>query len=700
MNNHMKKVLTGFEIISNLKKANALNPMTARTLLSAHLKNDPKQYELLNQAIGLIGGMSSPFSFPDSSVQASISLAVSENKLNIGMFPDECHVLIAGQTGMGKTTLLNLIFTQALNLNSHVWLFVRAKDTRCLVNFDRNMLVNSFDGKIKFNPLNPCGLSIYDYCNIFADVFIQSVSLYDGTKNYLIEVLSFLYEKFEAHSKYPSMFDLHSFIKSQKYPRYSRSASYQDSALNRLGGMLAGPLGKVFDCSEGHENSFMNFNCIFEIENLTRQQQIFMVNILLTKLFRYKLSFTTDVWSMCGIDDGNLLFDMALERRPDQGMPIIHDLLSTVRKSKINVFCCTQTPHQIGASIHSNSAIKIMFSLANALDSEYMIRSIGNLSQEQKEFCFGLEKRQILIKNTLRFQTPILGVIPDIPDFEYISDEEVLFNNDLILSCLPEVVKRYDPLSNNFNSSDGTVNTDEESINKTKGHEPITNEPGTASQVNEKPRKINISDQVKSFLWGVNFYQYKHTLTEICKLAGFTAGTGSRIAKQCEKKHFVKMIQIKIGRGNPKYPVLLKEAYETLGIKEQKFYGKGAGFEHVLYQHLIAKHFSDLGYKTTIELHRGNKHIDVAIETNEKLIAIEVAITSVHEIINIEKDLQKAKADFVITACKDEKVAKQVKTKLSKLPENFRGRVLICLVSELLGGKLDGKIEEVRRRMF
>ena len=692
MNDHIKKVLTSIDMLTKLKKANALNPLTARTLLSGHLKNDSSKYEILNQVVVLSCSGKSPFELPDSSVNALISLAISENNQKIGMYPHECHCLIAGQTGMGKTTLLNLIFSQALFLNSHIWLFVRAKDTRGLLGFNKNILVNSFDGSIKFNPLNPCGLSVYDYCNIFADIFIQSQSLYDGTKNYLIEHLSFLYQRFEQFNSYPSMIDLYLYIKSLGHPRYTRAAGYRDSALNRLGGMLAGPLGKVFDCSVGYEESFLNGNCIFEIENLTRQQQIFVVNILLTKLFRYKLSLNTDVWTLCGIDDGNLLFDVALERRPDQGMPIIHDLLSTVRKSKINVFCCTQTPHQIGASIHSNSAIKIFFSMANALDTEFMFRSIGNLTKEQKEFCFGLAQRQIVIKNTLRFQTPILGTIPQIPDLMQITDEEVWRNNNLILSGLPGVTPRYEPGFENHSHNGDDKPKDKKRDKEKENKEDDSKSQNPSSKAEEKTSKEEIDDNVKIFLMAVNLYQYKKTLTEIVKLADFTAGTGSRLAKQCEKKNIVKMIQVKIGRGSPKYPVLLPLAYEVLGISERKFYGKGAGFEHVLYQHLIVQHFTEVlpEGKVTIELHRGNKFIDVVIETNEKLIAIEIAMTAVHEKINIEKDIRDAKADFVITACKDEKVMKQVQKKVSELSREIQDKVRVCLVSEVLKMDLEG----------
>lgn len=676
MDNHLGKVLVSLDILSRLKRANSLNLTTANALLSAHINShQPQRLEVLNQVIGLSTMGLSPFVIPDSTVKAPIGLAVAENNINIGMFPHECHCLIAGQTGVGKTTLLNLIFSQGLMMGNQIWMFVRAKDTRSLLRLNNSILINSFDGSFKFNPLNPNGLSLYDYCNIFADVFIQSQNVYDGTKNYLIEHLSNLYRLFEENGKLPSMFDLFDYIKSKNHRRYSREASYQDSAINRLSGMLSGPLGKIFDCSVGHEEAFLNLHCIFEIENLTRQQQIFFVNLLVTKLFRYKLKTQTQNWSLCGIDDGNLLFDASLEKRPDQGMPIIHDLLSTVRKSKINVFCCTQTPHQIGASIHSNSAIKIMFSLANALDAEFMFRCIGNMTDEQKEFCHGLEARQIVIKNSLRFQTPVLGIIPEVEPLPEFTENEVHLNNRLIIRLLPAVIPRYQP--------ENEIHCRREERQAGVKPEKQENKPKTENQIKE-PEPAD--DKMKTLLWTINLNQYQKTLTEICKLAGFTAGTGSRLAKKCEKQNLIKVVQVRIGKGSPKYPVLLKPAYDILGIEEKKFFGKGAGQEHVLYQHLIAKHFKEIlpNERVSIELHRGGKHIDVGIETNEKLIAVEVAMTSTHEAVNIEKDIMNAKADLVVTACKDEKVLNEVRKKISGLSSEMQKKVKICEVRDVL----------------
>ncbi|MHB9141992.1 MAG: ATP-binding protein, partial [Paludibacter sp.] len=503
MNSLTTKSVVSLETLSNLKKAGIFNPDSARILLTAHLCQDPKYFEILHNAILLKNLFSSPFSIPDASVDGPIRFALTENGQPVGLYPGDCHVLIAGQTGAGKTILLENIFSQAYSQGINIWLFVRAQDMRSLLLQNKDILVLSFNQDFKFNPLNPCGIPEPDYCNIFADNFIQTFGLYDGTKNYLLENLNNIYKDFKNYGKYPSMQDLHERIKKNKHPRFSRTEKYSESLMNRVGGLIFSSIGKVFDCSIGFEEALFNKNCIFEIDNLTTEQQRFVINHLITNLFYYRMKNYQERWMFVGIDDANLVFDKSLEYRPDFGMPIIHSLITTVRKSKINIFACTQTPHQIGASIHSNSFVKIMFSLSNGKDVESMQESMGIRNQEQKDYCYKLRQREAIAKYSGGQET-FLVKIPEVKDmdYKYIDDNFVQYNNARILYPY-KIQPRYVP----------------ETI--------INEEPQNKSKAN------NVNDFHKRFLMAVYNSQYKMTLTEICKLAGLPAGTGSRIAEEC-----------------------------------------------------------------------------------------------------------------------------------------------------------------------
>lgn len=204
--------------------------------------------------------------------------------------------------------------------------------------------------------------------------------------------------------------------------------------------------------------------------------------------------------------------------------------------------------------------------------------------------------------------------------------------------------------------------------------------------------EIKLNTDERRFLMSVYTYLYKATLTEIYGITGFSASKGTRIAKKLEKDLMIKILNIVKGKGISKYPVLLSDAYKILNIEERKFEGKGCGYEHLIWQHILAGHFKE--HKAQIELNRGNKCIDAAFEYQNKLIAIEVAITSAHEKINIEKDIQLARADVVVIGCRDIKVLDEVNAIIKELSEDLRIKVRAFLLSKILSMDLEDMANE------
>ena len=198
----------------------------------------------------------------------------------------------------------------------------------------------------------------------------------------------------------------------------------------------------------------------------------------------------------------------------------------------------------------------------------------------------------------------------------------------------------------------------------------------------KKKSKDKFTADERRLLMAIDIYQYKFTLTQIAEITGFSACKSTRMFKTLESSEMIKVVKIVKGKGMSKYPMLLEQAYKMLNLEEKKFYGKGAGYEHVVWQHLIAEHFKE--FKPVIELNRNNKFIDVAIKQEGKLIAIEVAMSSVNEGINAEKDINIAKAGKVIIGCKDFKVLEEVKQKISEIDEGLRQRTSVYLLGEIL----------------
>lgn len=207
------------------------------------------------------------------------------------------------------------------------------------------------------------------------------------------------------------------------------------------------------------------------------------------------------------------------------------------------------------------------------------------------------------------------------------------------------------------------------------------------------PEPVNrLSADERRFLLCAFTYLYRKTLTEIYSEVGFSACKGTRISQKLERNLMIKIFNIAKGKGVSKYPVLLSDSYKFLNVEERKFEGKGCGYEHLIWQHILANHFRE--HKAGIELNRGNKCIDVAFEYQEKLVAIEVAITSAHEKANIEKDINLARADLVVVGCKDEKVLNEVNAIIRELGEELKNKARAFLLSKILSISLEELVNE------
>lgn len=426
MKNNIEKTMQILNIFSALKKTGKLNPLTAKMLMSAKVQGvESKGFaRLLNFAL-VAEQLKTAFDEPDENVTAPIKFAYTGNNVPVGLFPEECHFLICGQTGSGKTILLLILLIGAFLYSTYnyieklrSWIFSKAPDLRALASVRADLLLINFetayrDG-VNLNPFEPPPLlKPLAWIPIISDIFIQGVRLYDGTRAMFIEKLSELYEKYQRVGHYPCLHDFYEYVKSTKYPGYSRDARYRESILNRVSGYLKGPLGDVFRCSRGHTSNLINKNVIFEIFHLPLDQQVFIVNYLISYLFIYKMANETNIRNWIAIDDANAIFDASFEKRPDLGLPIIHHLTTTVRKNKINLFACTQTPHQIGSSIHANTFAKIMLRLSDGKDIKFMAESMG-LTPEQKEYAHTLEPREAIVKFSSRYVKPFIARIPEV----------------------------------------------------------------------------------------------------------------------------------------------------------------------------------------------------------------------------------------------------------------------------------------------
>lgn len=664
MNMIVQKMLAKIGSVELLKKHDLLTPAYIREVMAEPVQTLQK----LEQADVLSKSLYGPFGRPDRDVTGLFKFAHARN-IPVGLNPEECHVLVAGQTGCGKSTLIKVLFSQVLGFARIyaapfiVWMFAKADDLRPLLMIHQDITVVQFK-EIKLNPLEPPrGTGAVEWASVFVDFFNQALGLMGATRALLVESLSILYEAYGKHGYYPSLIDLYIYIKNQKYPGFSRTARYQESLVNRLTGLLNGPLGNVFDCSRGHINALTEMNAIFEVQHLTTEQEVFMVNYFVSYLFHKKLANKTNVRHFVAVDDANAIFDASYEKRPEYGLPVIHHLLTTVRKSLINMFVLTQTPHQIGASILSNSFAKIMFSLSNGKDIEFMRTCMGIKEPAQIEHCYGLAPREAVIKFSSRYPAPFVAQVPKISFGDvHIEDRHVVLNNARMLSGL-KIQPGFKPSCQCTAEKSSTENVSSTQCGLTE----------------RRAKEAMLDIYNRPFL----------TSTQRAKDMRLSAESSTKLYKYLEKNGNVELVRLNLtGRrgGLSTYHVITKKGYSFIEKKPPKQSG-GTGVKHFFIQRYLERELPGKGFKeVAVEKNLNDKRIDVFGIYREMKVGIEICCSTYrteHE--NIQKDQEAC--DRIVITCPDKATKEKVKKELSEKEGNEK--VSVCLVSELLNNTED-----------
>jgi len=95
------------------------------------------------------------------------------------------------------------------------------------------------------------------------------------------------------------------------------------------------------------------------------------------------------------------------------------------------------------------------------------------------------------------------------------------------------------------------------------------------------------------------------------------------------------------------------------------------------------------GYKATIEKEVNGKNVDVVLEKDKESIAVEIAVTDKHEIVNVRKDIFKAGFSKVVIIGKDKNVVLAVKKKLgAEFGTDILSKVTCCLLSDFIDGDM------------
>ncbi|MBN2368810.1 ATP-binding protein [Candidatus Woesearchaeota archaeon] len=556
--------------------------------------------------------------------------------------------LIVGRPGAGKTTLTYNLIEKANELGIHSLVLDIKKDYRHLVRKLPNTLVFRADSEdFKWNPLEqPEEVDRVSHITNFADITAEAHAIYHGTNSYIVEHLNWIFTK----NPHPTLFDLYNVIRHDKPPLNSRTARYKESAENRLASILV-KVGNAIKYKKGYriEKLIDDYNIVIELDNLGNQGCIYLSSLILSHVFQYRIANNLrgikQKPALVIIDEANEIFDKGLEKKISGGLTLI-SMARKAREFQLGIVASCQVPDAISDTV-KNVYTRVLLNLPEGANLKNMAVSMG-LVKEQQEANFDLQEGRAVVRLAGRYTKPFLVQVSPYEIKKDVSNKEVREHMEKYISKL------------------GVVEEPEAEV---------------AKDTANKEQALEIEE--KTFLLDVYNRPFLNQKERRDALNITSASKGTDLVKELDKKKLIKIIEINVGgRGqNPKLLAFEDEGFEAIEMPRKNKIHK-SNFEHSFWQDRISKHFSK-EYKTYTEKNIRGKHIDVAVETEKGIIAIEVAMTPVYEKNNIIKDLE-AGCEKVIIGCRDNNVLEEVNKIIENLEDREATRTRAYLLPEIL----------------
>jgi len=476
-------------------------------------------------------------------------------------------------------------------------------------------------------------MELKSWWQLFAEVCGHVWGVYHAGVNYLLEYLDRLCEKYEKGGRFPTLQDLYELMLEAEEKSRKR-LDYFDVMYNRIR-TLTSVLGSVINVETGFRvEDMLNRPLIIEIDQLRTDDQTFIVELMMTWIYAFRLvqSHRTEKLRHCIIvDEGQRIFDVNKEFREttrEMGRPPIEIFPTQFRDFGEGLIVTSQEPSLVTNSLHANTLVKISGNLGSGRDVS-AIREAMNLTEEETGCIPKLRRGEWIVKLSDRYTRPFIITTPYHPMDKDVSDDEVIARAEPYLSRFKETVKR------------------------SKQNDPTM-----------------LSEDACNLLLNVNRYPFMH-LTNRYKLLGIIGKKGEEAKSELIQKKSVEAHEIPIGDFRPvKYLVPTVSGLEFLKNKGQKTnHWKTVGhvgFEHMLYQKLIAFHLSKMDYSVTLEKDVGNgRRVDIFAIIDDKRVGIEITQNSnvdVWQLLKAQKNL-----DELVIVCKDRNVLEKLKERIRKV---------------------------------
>ena len=560
------------------------------------------------------------------------------------------HAGIFAATYSGKTTLIARLLTQ---LPIKWMAFDFKRDLRGLCqNYDVKVLSWNW---LKINPLQPPpGVEVTQWMTFLADTMAHVLGYFSASENYL---MSFMQRAYETKTDgYPTFRLLHDLIATNEESE-RRSSDYRVVVLNRLESMLI-VLGRVIETETSFPiEKLLEYNCVIELDGLRRDEANLLVEFFLAYIFSYRLASLQRgrISHLLAFDEASRFFFKGRQFREtttELGIPFIDTVPQIIRDYKEGLLCAAQEPSLITHSLMSNLRTKFVGYLSEGEDIEAICNSLSLDDDEREELAKIGERGYWLVKKA--GMKPFMIKTEDFPIPKDMTDEELLLR-------MKGFVEELD------------------SLRKKVVVAPVR-------QIVQTPKVV--APQLSPDSWDVLVNVCEHPFLGIrsrCYKLKFSGRRIETVIEELVDRQLVVTHPMALGSFRPvKFLILTNEALNLLHNvgHDTSLWKKigNVGFEHSLYQVLIAYSFRKKGYEATIEKKLASeRRLDVYCYDGERKTGIEIELTTT----NIEEKVEGIdELDSLVILVKDDESLRDGLTFLRARPAIKK--VTIQKVSEFL----------------
>ena len=561
------------------------------------------------------------------------------------------HMLVIGRTGAGKSNFIKMLLTSiAATTNSVFWIFDQNREYRKIKHIFTNVLVlrvrDFWDNPFE-RPSNNIGH--LDWLEVVSQIFEIELGFRLASKMLLIDTGKYIYRKrkiLEGSESYPTCGDFFNVLRESQN---SKKTQYQKDSLkpliDRLQYLLS--IGNYFQIRKSIPiRDLLNTNIIFEFDGATDEIYTFVMSLLLTKAFYYRMWNPHNYHTHVNIvEEGRVPFSNRRFRNFEFKEPVLNKLMAQYRKFGGSFIVLTQEPSSISSTPKANVHTIIAFPLSQGTELRDLQQTML-LSGEQLEYF-----RSLPIGTGLVMYGGMKPFLVDIPKFPKISpamsDMQINEEAEAFLEKYREKKSSKEEVKINTEPADSSSKSD-------------TN---TTGALDSESMKVIYTLNDNPFL----------IYTELQSAVEFGASKFKKIATRLADTGYVVFEEIKVSKGRrSKFLVLTDKAYGLVD-KPKKPKGKGS-FKSKIFSHIIKKALEEDGWKAWIEgkTPHGDKLIDVlGYKESIGYVGYEVTNSFDNLIENVEQDFEKSKVSKVVIVTEDNNGLKRAKKNLAKITFNY-----------------------------